>query len=53
MKKHYAYHIVPTEPEKLLEVLNEKGQAGFRAVSIQLDRPRGGVLIIFESEEEY
>ena len=46
--KLFSYHALTTTPEKLLELLNEQGALGFRTVTVQLDRPGSGALVIFE-----
>jgi hypothetical protein len=45
----YSYHAVVVSTENMIETLNETGSAGYRAISIQLDRPHG-ILIVFEEE---
>jgi hypothetical protein len=52
VKKIYANHAHVISPDKLLDTLNEQGAIGYRTVSIQLDRPGGNVLVIFEHETD-
>jgi hypothetical protein len=48
--KTYSYHARVVSSEKLIEALNEKGSAGYRAISIELNRRKGTALVVFEEE---